>query len=123
METKHTVKTHQPRALRVEAQFPLTFLADAHGETQVEGNCLNISESGLLGEFAENLELWTRGEIFFQFGGGALGVRVRVARVNGGQAGFVFLYDNGEQRSTIAEVVASAALEMKSKGHSAAVPF
>lgn len=114
---------HQPRALRAVAQFPLTYLADTRTEVEVKGNCLNISESGLLADFAEAIELWTNGELLLHFGGGALGVRVRVARVNGNQAGVVFLYDGDEQRRTIAEVVASAAQEMKKNGHSVAIPF
>jgi hypothetical protein len=113
----------QPRALRVAADFPLSYLAEPGVGPRIEGNCLNISDSGLLGEFAESLDLWTEGEVVVQFGGGALGVRVRVARVDGTRAGFVFLYEDSEQRRTIAEVVASAMLEMKQKGHSGTIPF
>lgn len=113
----------QDRSLRVAVSFPVTYFADSARSIQIAGACLNISESGLLAVFNTDLELWTKGEIVLRFGEGALGLKVRVARVDGKQTGMVFLFENAEQRSTIADVVASAIVEMKQKGHFPDIPF
>ncbi len=85
----------------------------------IAGHCVNISDSGLLGEFTHPLELWTEGELTLHFGEGVSGLKARVARVIGNVAGLVFL--SGIE--AVPEIVAAARLDMQKKGHRAAPPF
>ncbi|MGI4758466.1 MAG: PilZ domain-containing protein [Janthinobacterium lividum] len=75
------------RATRKGFTFPLEFVVD--GE-RIPGTCENLSESGLLATFAKALEVWERGEVDLHFGIDLIGVRARVARVDGLKAGLSF---------------------------------
>ena len=96
---------YQDRALRVDVQFPLEFISD--GE-RFCGTCQNLSESGLLGQFAVELEIWIDGEVDLHFGIDLLGVKVRVSRVVGLQAGLAFQYRDEHQRQQIRDLIDSA---------------
>lgn len=106
------------RAQRLRADFPLSFWSDG---TAIAGRCVNISESGLFGEFAEELELWTQGELIIKFGEGVLGIRARVARTSGREAGFAFLPQNEAEREVIVAAVRGARATMGLQGEEA--PF
>ncbi len=93
------------RAPRVAADFGLVFQGEA-GE--IRGYCVNISQSGLLGVFARELDLWTTGELTVQFGEGVLGIRARVARAVDQYTGLVFVSMNAEQKEAVAAAVESA---------------
>ncbi len=93
------------RALRLEVRFPLEFITDGK---RVHGTCENLSESGLLARFTVQLEVWVDGEVDLHFGTDLLGVRVRVARVMGLQAGLAFQGSDEYQREEIRELIRSA---------------
>lgn len=100
---------YQNRARRIEARFRVSFAVDG---AEISGNCMNISESGLLGSFSEALELWSEGELTVHFGEGALGIKARVARAMDTEAGLVFLSERAADREAIAAVIASAQATM-----------
>jgi UPF0288 family protein (methanogenesis marker protein 3) len=107
------------RADRVETAFPVEF---ATQEGAVTGHCVNISESGILGIFAKPLELWTTGELTFQFAGGLLGVKARVARVIGREAGLVFLFQHEDERLTVHTAIAFVRTQMELRARSSPKP-
>jgi hypothetical protein len=114
------VAVFQDRAQRVAARFLVQL--DIVGES-VQGECINISESGMLVRFTQILELWTVGEASLHFAGGVVALKVRVARVLDFEAGLSFLFSNEDQRATVAVAVASAWTEMRKQGHAVQVPF
>lgn len=79
---------YQERAHRVDASFSLEFITD--GE-RIYGVCQNLSASGMLAKFTVPLEIWTLGEVDLHFGTNLLGVKVRVVRVIGLEAGLAFI--------------------------------
>ena len=94
------------RAERQDVLFPVLFrLQD--GE-EVQGTCENLSESGLLATFAAPMDIWTHGLVDLSFGGGLLGVRVRVARVDGLHAGLAFQDMDEAHRSKVRELMVAA---------------
>ena len=97
------------RAPRIEADFALVFTGEG-GE--IPGRCVNISQSGLLGIFTRELDLWTTGEVTVQFGGGVLGIQARVARVIDQHTGLVFLSKTAEEMEEIVTAVESARVAM-----------
>ncbi len=80
------------RAPRLDLSFPLEFRCG--GATFMVGHCLNLSESGLLGVFDDELELWTKGELVLRFGTRACAVPARVARTEDREAGLAFSFRN-----------------------------
>ena len=99
------MSTYQDRALRVEIRFPLEFI---EGGKRVYGTCENLSESGLLARFAVQLDIWVDGEVDLHFGTDLLGIKVRVARVIGLQAGLAFQLSDEHQRQEIRELIRNA---------------
>ena len=93
------------RAPRVAADFGLVFRGE---DGEIRGYCVNISQSGLLGVFSRELDLWTTGELTVQFGEGVLGIRARVARAVDQYIGLVFVSMNAEQTQAVAAAVESA---------------
>lgn len=91
------------RAPRKALTFPVHY-TPSEGE-QVAGTCENLSESGLLALFSEPLDIWTRGTIDLGFGTGLLGIKVRVARVVGLQAGLAFQDVQEEDRAKLREMM------------------
>ena len=100
------MSTFVPRALRVDLSFPLTFLPE--GERAVSGHCLNISASGLMANLDTPLELWTRGGLTLDAGIRLLSIQVRVARVQGREAGLAFSFHTDAERAAVDEIVAYA---------------
>lgn len=101
--------TGRPFANRAERQdvlFPVVF---TQGDgTKVPGTCENLSESGLLATFTAPMDIWTHGAVDLLFGVGLLGLHVRVARIDGQQAGLAFQDMDEARRSKIREVMSAA---------------
>lgn len=96
---------YQERAVRVDAKFPVEFVVSGKS---IRGACENLSETGLLARFAEQLDIWIDGEVHLHFGTHLLGVKVRVARVVGLQAGLVFRHSDDQQRLEIRDLIRAA---------------
>ncbi|MGI4853941.1 MAG: PilZ domain-containing protein [Janthinobacterium lividum] len=107
------------RAQRVDLSFPLCFT----GEDGVErkGNCLNISESGIMASFAEELDLWTTGLLHLSFALSVMVVHARVARCAERDAGLAFQFQNEGERAAMRDFVQAAAAQSTLAG--GAVPF
>ena len=93
------------RARRVRLNLPVVF--DYTGG-RATGKTVDISESGILVEFDEIMDLWTTGDLSLEGDEWQLQISARVARVNGRQAAFAFRgMDSSELelvRSLIAEI-------------------
>ncbi|MGI4755516.1 MAG: PilZ domain-containing protein [Janthinobacterium lividum] len=96
------------RAKRVDLSFPLCFVYEGQ---EIRGNCLNISESGLMANFEQELELWTTGRLQLSFARAAVTVGARVARCVERDAGLSFLFEAESERTAIRALVASAAAQ------------
>ena len=94
--------SYRPRAPRLDLSLPLRFTS---ADGVVEGNCLNVSESGLLGSFARPLDLWMDGSLLLQFGEERTVLRARVARAMGHEAGMAFVYQDDREREAIRAVL------------------
>ncbi len=99
-----TPLSHQQRATRFLLDIPVSLIED--GSERI-GQCINVSESGVLATFDQPPELWTDGQLAFQAGEHYLSIKARVARVHGRQAAFAFLIHNENDRATIKILVAS----------------
>ncbi len=99
-------QTLAPRAARLDLSFPLELLAD--GE-ELPGHCQNISESGLLASFARAPELWASGDLRLHFGADVFSLPARVARLDGNNVGFSFLFRDERDRDAVRRIVAFAA--------------
>jgi hypothetical protein len=75
------------RAQRVNLKFPVVF---DHDTGKTTGHTVDISESGLLVDFDEVMDVWTTGDLSIVGKGWHLQIKVRVARVHGQQAAFAF---------------------------------
>ena len=99
------MSTYRTRAPRTEVSFPVRFIAEGR---RWSGTCHNLSESGLLATFAVQLEIWIPGEVDLYVGTDLLGLKVRVARVVGLEAGLSFQHGDGRQRQEIRDFIISA---------------
>lgn len=97
---------YQPRAERLNLSFPLTFRSD---DDTVPGSCLNISSSGLLGQFVRPLDLWVMGQVSLQTGRGNLSLKARVARVIEREAALAFVLSTEAERQSVRDLVNFAA--------------
>lgn len=89
-EPKQLLKTPtlvQVRSPRFHLDLPVSFVAD--GRTY-QGQCLNVSDSGLLAKCDSVPEIWTDGQLGLEAGEHYLHINARVARVQGNDVGFVF---------------------------------
>lgn len=69
------------------------------------GRCVDVSESGLLGDFDRPLNIWTTGEVTAFVGDESVSIKARVARVDGNQAGLSFQVDNAVGRSAVLRLI------------------
>ena len=95
----------QRRAERLDLYIPVVFVGEGG---LVRGNCLNLSESGLLGAFGSELHVRSEGELRFSAGALCHAQRVRVTRTKGQEAGLVFLFHHQMERQAIAQLLAIA---------------
>jgi hypothetical protein len=93
-----------PRATRFQLDALVSFAGE---EGTQEGRCINVSESGLLARFDTPPELWTNGRLNLEAGEHFLSIQARVARIQGKEAGFAFLFSNDSDRAAIAILLAS----------------
>jgi hypothetical protein len=94
------------RPARTSLAVSVLFTADG---VQVEGQSVNVSESGLLVNFTQPLDVWTSGELSLVVGEYVLSIHARVARVHDRSAGLSFLVDTDNDRLTIRIMVDYAA--------------
>jgi hypothetical protein len=92
------------RAHRVNLKFPVVFEHDC-GKTT--GQTVDISESGLLVDFDEVLEVWTTGDLLIVGEGWRLQITARVARVHGRQAAFAFRNMDPNDLAIIRDLIAN----------------
>ncbi len=62
-----------------------------------------------MARFRQPLDLWTSGELWCNTGTVMLEIKVRVARVNDGEAGLAFQFRSDAEREAVRAVVAFAA--------------
>ncbi len=94
-----------PRAERLDLSFPVEFRGD---EGKIKGNCLNVSDTGMLAHFRRPLELWTEGDLWADAGVQQLLLRVRVVRCVGQEMGLAFRFRSDGERKLVQDVVAFA---------------
>ncbi len=104
-KTAHVARTYQPRATRFALEVPLCFVAE---ECRYEGQCINVSASGLLARFATPPELWKNGKVELETGEHYLDIHVRVARMENDAVGFAFCLDTPTDGAAI-EILLNAA--------------
>lgn len=110
----------QARAARYELHVPVEFLCDGR---IILGQCLNISDSGVLAEFEEPLDLWTTGELRVHAGLRSCKLTARVSRVEDGHAGLTFRNTAGENTSTTCAVIQDLITEARERGGAILPPF
>ena len=90
----------QARATRYELDVLVSFVGD---ECKHDGQCINVSDSGLLAKFDKPPELWTDGQLSLEAGAHYLSIHARVARLQGKEVGFAFsvLTDNDQSAISI----------------------
>ena len=110
----------QQRSLRYELHFPVEFLAEGR---IILGECLNISDSGMLGTFEEPLELWVVGELRLHTGQSSRKLDVRVSRVDGHNAGLLFRHESERDRLFIRSIIEDLIAELRQKGQEVTPPF
>jgi len=96
------------REIRYDLDVPvLLYLLDG----VAAGHTINISGSGVLAVFNNRrVDAWDTGRLRIETRGGYLSIEVRVARVEGHQAGMTFRIENESDRVTIRELIALAML-------------
>ena len=75
----------------------------------MRGNCLNLSESGLLAIFDTELDLWDQGLLVLEAGEFHHTQPSRVARVNERETGLSFMFRDEAQRNAIRDLLEIAA--------------
>ena len=96
--------SYQQRATRFLLDVPVSLIEDG---TERVGQCVNVSESGLLATFDQPPELWTDAQLTLQAGEHHLSIKARVARVQDRQAAFAFAIHNENDRATVSILVNS----------------
>lgn len=69
------------------------------------GRCVDVSESGLLGDFDRPLNIWITGEVTAFVGDESVSIKARVARVDGHQAGLSFQIDSPASRLEVLRLI------------------
>lgn len=72
-----------------------------------KGQCINVSDSGLLARLDNPPELWTDGQIEVETEEHFLTIHARVARRQGEEVGFAFLLNSAQDRNAICLLVNS----------------
>ena len=93
------------RARRVQLYLQVVF---EHAGGTAEGKAIDISESGILVEFDQVMDVWTTGELSILGQLWHLHIEARVARVDGRQAAFAFRGMTPRARQMVADLIADA---------------
>jgi hypothetical protein len=87
-----------------EFKAAVSFTSD---ESRKDGQCLSMSDSGLVAAFEHPPEPWTDGQLAMTVLEQPVNIPARVARVNGQNVGFSFLIHNNEELAFITALIAS----------------
>jgi hypothetical protein len=98
-----------PRAPRIGLQIPVIFDFAAG---RAWGESLDISDSGILAVFSQNLEVWLTGQLSILVGGRNITIDARVARVNGPTAALAFRGMSRENQRIIQNLIASTSEQL-----------
>jgi hypothetical protein len=74
----------------------------------ISGHCLNISESGMRAEFDKPVVAWMVGELSVLLEEGYISIGVRVARVDGHEAGLSFYIEDDKDRVAVGRLMTFA---------------
>ncbi len=96
--------SYQPRSTRFQLEVPVSFAVD---DQKYLGQCINVSETGLLARFKDLPELWTDGRLFLESGEHYLSINARVARIQGNDVGFAFAILGSNDQETIKVLITS----------------
>ena len=110
----------QTRAARYEFNVPIEFLCEGR---IILGQCLNISDSGVLAQFEEPLDLWTTGELRVHAGQRSCKLAARVARVEGHEAGLTFRPAADGSAGGTSKLVQDLVTEARERGGAFIPPF
>ena len=99
-----TVRIPIPRSKRFRLEVPISFTMDA---VTFEGQCLNVSNSGLLATFEKAPEIWNDGLLLLEAGDHYLSINARVARIQERNVGFAFLIETENDRAAVSILVES----------------
>lgn len=97
---------YQSRSTRFRLDVPISFAGESGTQ---EGQCLDVSDSGLLATFDNLPDLWTVGLLVLEAGEHYLSINARVARIEARSVGFAFLIDCDNDRATISILINSVA--------------
>jgi len=98
------------RACRARLNVPVVF--DYPGGTAT-GKTVDISESGILVDFDQIMDIWTTGDLSVEGEEWHLQISARVARVNGRQAAFAFRGMSSSDQEMVRELIAHINLAIK----------
>lgn len=90
------------RSPRYGLDLPIRFFSQ---DGLAIGACVDVSESGLLGNFDRPLDIWTTGEVTASVGDESVSIKARVARVDGNQAGLSFQSENAAGRLAVLRLI------------------
>jgi PilZ domain len=96
------VNSFVSRSPRFGLDLPIRFFSS---DGLAIGRCVDVSESGLLGDFDQPLNIWTTGEVTASVGEESVSIRARVARVDGNQAGLSFQVDSAADRLAVLRLI------------------
>jgi hypothetical protein len=83
---------------RLKAHLPMDLIV---GSAVVLGHCLDISESGLRGTFADSVPSGTEGLLTLYRGEQSIQVHARVNSFHGDEARLRFRYDSDQEREAV----------------------
>jgi len=98
------------RARRVRLNLPVVF--DYTGG-RATGKTVDISESGILVDFDQIMDIWTVGDLSIEGEEWNLQINARIARVNGRQAAFAFRGLNSDDREMLRDLIAHIHIAIK----------
>lgn len=98
----------QNRPLRSELDLPVRFFSP---DGLVTGHSLNVSASGMLVLFDKPVAIWMVGELTIRLEELSINIGVRVARVQGREAGLSFYIDCENDRLSIGRLIHFAAVD------------
>ncbi len=84
---QNTFNVCELRAPRFCLELPVRFFSS---EGVFVGDCINVSESGVLVAFDQPIDVWLEGQLTATLPDGNISLKARVARVDGRNAGLSF---------------------------------
>ncbi len=86
------------RSTRLDLNVPLWFEVEG---ARVRGQCLNVSESGLLTKLDRIVDIWVVGELSLSIYEYELNIKARVARLVDRDTGLAFMTKSEADRRTV----------------------